>query len=483
MSRTIVVGGSVAGLMTALALSELDHEVLILERDANPAPDSVEKAQHDWPRRTVPQATHSHAFASLGVNLLRDRAPEVYAALVDSGAAEIRLGERLPPTLPDRSPRPGDERLLMLGCRRSTFEMVLRREVLRHPQVSISTGSTVRGLEVSREDGWPRVTGVRTAEGEILAADLVVDAAGRRSSAERWLAEAGLAAPTATADSCEITYYTRFYELLTDTPPGPLNRGFGAGGLWGHYTAVMFLGDNRTFSISIGVLPDDTPMKALRTPAAFTAALLATPLLAPWVAPGVSEPISSVHAMGGLDNSLRTLSDPERPPTPGLVHVGDSVCTTNPAYGRGVSLAIANAYLLADTLLEHPQVSPGQAMEIARRTDALFEPWFAESVQNDRGRAMLWRATVGGQPPLSPPPGVLTFGAVAAAAGSDEVVWRRLVTVMMSLAPPGTVYGDEEVRARVGAVLSAGPPPEMPAPSREELLAVVSAAALQPTGR
>ncbi len=64
-----------------------------------------------------------------------------------------------------------------------------------------------------------------------------------------------------------------------------------------------------TFSISLGVLPDDKPMKALREADAFTAAIRATPLLAGWVAPGNSEPISPVYAMGGLDNSAR-LVDP-----------------------------------------------------------------------------------------------------------------------------------------------------------------------------
>ena len=475
MTTAVVIGGSVSGLATALALSDAGHQVRILERHATPPPDTVELAHSDWNRPTVPQAAHSHAFASLGCNLIQDRAPDVYAALLGAGAAEIRLGERMPPTLSDRSPQPGDEELLMLGCRRTTFETVLRREVVRRPRVRVELDSTVRALELSR-NGTSRVAGVRTDDGRVVEGDIVVDASGRRTAASRWLADAGLPSAEPTTDSADITYYTRFYRQLVDAPPGPLNRGFGAGGLWGHYTAVLFVGDNGTFSISIGVLPDDAPMKALRFEPAFTAALRATPLLAPWLAPGVAEPISKVHAMGGLDNSLRRSAG--APPVAGFFSVGDSACTTNPAYGRGVSLALAHAYRLVDVLAEHPDVTAEQAAAWSRETERLLGPWFAEAVQNDRGRAALWRSTVAGQQPPQPPPGVVTFGAVAQAAATDPVVWRRLVRVMMALDPPETVYRDDEVRERVGRALAGGPggPGGPPAPSRPELVDVVAGA-------
>jgi 2-polyprenyl-6-methoxyphenol hydroxylase-like FAD-dependent oxidoreductase len=479
MATAVVIGGSVSGLATALALSDAGHRVRILERCSLIPPDTAEGAHREWHRPTVPQAVHSHAFASLGCNLVKDRAPDVYQALVDAGAVEIRLGERMPPTLSDHTPQPGDEDLLMLGCRRTTFEAVLWGRVLDRSGVRVEMDCTVRGLELAR-NGSTRVVGVRTADGRVIEGDIVVDASGRRTAAPRWLAAAGLPVPEQTSLPADITYYTRFYRLQVEAPPGPLNRGFGAGGLWSHYTGVLFLGDNGTFSVSIGVLPDDVPMKALRAEPAFTAAVRATPLLAPWIAPGVSEPISKVHAMGGLDNSLRQLAG--TPPLPGFFPLGDAAGTTNPAYGRGVSLAVAHAYRLADLLAEQPDVTTGQAAEWGRASESLLGPWFAEAVQNDRGRAALWRATVTGAQPQQPPPGVVTFGAVAQAAATDPVVWRRLVRVMMALDPPETVYRDDEVRERVGRALAGGGPGGPgpggpPAPSRPELVDVVTGAA------
>ncbi|ONI87890.1 hypothetical protein ALI144C_08110 [Actinosynnema sp. ALI-1.44] len=468
MSNVIIVGGSVVGLGAALALADHGHQVRIIERSADQPPSTVEEAA-SWRRPTAPQFLQSHAFASLGCNLLRDRARDVYDGLRAAGAGEVNLADYSPPTLGDITRRPEDDDLRMVLSRRSTFEHVLRERTLARPGVSVTTGETVRGLVASGN----RVTGVRLTNGTAIDADIVVDATGRRTAAQTWLAEAGLPGRDVTSESCKIVYYTRYYRQLSERPPGPLNRGFGAGGLWDHYTAVLFLGDNRTFSISLGVLPEDTAMKGLREEEAFTRAVRATPLLAGWVAPGNSEPISPVYAMGSLDNSLRLPVD-GRPLVQGFYPIGDSLCTTNPSYGRGVSLGLTQAFMLADLLAEHPVVDEVQAREFTARSTQMVRPWYEEAVANDRGRAALWEATVQGRQPQRPPAGVVTFGTAVAAASQDEEVWRRVANVMMMLKPPSALYADDEIRARVGKVLSGGPPPQLPGASRADLLAAVS---------
>ena len=44
MSRILVLGGGVAGLATGLLLAREGHEVDVWERDAEPAPSSLENA-------------------------------------------------------------------------------------------------------------------------------------------------------------------------------------------------------------------------------------------------------------------------------------------------------------------------------------------------------------------------------------------------------------------------------------------------------
>jgi 2-polyprenyl-6-methoxyphenol hydroxylase-like FAD-dependent oxidoreductase len=473
MSTVIVIGASICGLGAAVALADRGHQVQIVERNSEPYPQTVEEAA-DWRRPTVPQAVHSHAFASLGCNLLRNRAADVYGALLAAGCEEINLTDYLPPTLAGFSREPADEQLRMLISRRSTFELVLRQRALSRPGVQLLSGWTVRGLLTSAADP-SRVVGVRSADGQQLEADYVIDASGRRSEAAGWLGELGLAAPQASADSCRIVYYTRHYRLLAADFPGPLNRGFGSGGLWDHYTAVLFRGDNGTFSIALGILPDDPELKALKDDAAFTAAIRATPLLAAWVAEGVAEPISPVYVMGGLDNSWR-LPSPDGPLVTGFFGIGDSVCTTNPSYGRGVSLGLSHAMVLADLLAESAEPNQQQAMEFLTRSTQLMRPWLEEAIANDRGRAAMWQATLDGQPPSRPPAGMVTFGAAVAASTRDAEVWRRVANVMMMLAPPAALYADPEIGARIGRVLSEGPPPQLPGASRAELVAAVTGA-------
>jgi hypothetical protein len=94
----------------------------------------------------------------------------------------------------------------------------------------------------------------------------------------------------------------------------------------------------------------------------------------------------------------------------------------------------------------------------------------------------MWRASLDGLPPQQPPAGVVTFGAAAAASTRDAEVWRRLVNVMMMLAPPATLYADPEIGARIGRALAAGPPPQLPGASRAQLVAAVAGAQAESAG-
>src|ERR1051325_6612132 len=102
MAGVVGIGGGVAGLGSALALTRVgDHGVTIVERDAAPLPDDPDGAFAAWPRRGAPQVRHSHAFLARLHNLLRDRAPDVLAALRDAGAADLSFTDPLPETLDD----------------------------------------------------------------------------------------------------------------------------------------------------------------------------------------------------------------------------------------------------------------------------------------------------------------------------------------------------------------------------------------------
>ncbi len=71
----------------------------------------------------------------------------------------MRFADDLPVEITDREPRPGDEDLVALACRRTTFEWVLRRTVLATDGVTLRHGAVVEGLVADGSGPVPRVVG------------------------------------------------------------------------------------------------------------------------------------------------------------------------------------------------------------------------------------------------------------------------------------------------------------------------------------
>src|SRR5690606_17547809 len=99
--HVVVIGGSVAGLGTALALSGRGHRVTVLEADATPLPESHTEAFARWNRRGSPQTRHSHALLARLRNLIRDHAPDLLEKLLACGAEELRFTDRARELFPD----------------------------------------------------------------------------------------------------------------------------------------------------------------------------------------------------------------------------------------------------------------------------------------------------------------------------------------------------------------------------------------------
>ncbi|MFD0550677.1 FAD-dependent oxidoreductase [Streptomyces rectiviolaceus] len=476
MPSAVIVGGSFAGLAGALALSGIGYRVLVLERAPKPPQWSIAEAVSWWERPTVPQGLHSHTLTSLGVRVLRERAPQVLNAARVAGAPTLDLTDALPAGATDTAREPGDAELVALGCRRSSLELMLHRAVGELPGVTVRHDTTVSGIELDRSAR--RVRAVVTGDGTRIPADIVVDATGRRALSRTWLRDAGLPVAADRTSPSGLTGYTRFYQLKTSTLPGPINRGNAVGDIFGHYAGVLHPGDNDTFSIALATLPGDRALHGLRSRAGFTAAARATPGLAPWLENSTGAPISPVRVITGPPNTLRGTASTRQAPVAGLFPVGDAACITNPLFGRGMSLALEHAFRLADLLDGQPDVDIAQREAVARMTQQLFLPWYEQSAASDRLRIAHWRAAVDGTPAPAPvrsqdgPPG---FDEIAAAARSDGTVWRGLTRVLMSLSTPAEVLGDEKFVARVR---QAGPPADArpEGPGRDELVRAVMSA-------
>lgn len=469
MSDVIVVGAGIAGLGSALALSQQGHRVTIVERDGADLPSSPDAAFEQWTRRGAPQARHSHAFLARLRNLLRDRAPEVLAELLAAGATEVRFIDHPPPRVGPLDPEPGDEDLVALACRRTTFEWVLRRHVLQTHGVKVVDG-VVDGVLTSGAAAGdiPHVDGVRLTGGAEHRCDVVVDASGRRSPLPEWLVSLGAVPVEEEEEDTGIVYSSRFYRLR----PGmdvPYQGGLVVADL-GYLKYAVFGGDNGTFSITFGIYADDKEMRQLLSPDPFTVAASALVGTRPWVEPARAEPITGVEVMARLINRRRRFVVDGQPIATGVFPVGDSSICTNPLYGRGCSLALVQAYLLADVLAEYPDDALAAAHSYDAGTRGAIEPWFRAATDQDR------TAHNGDGPDMAS----LVRHGLLPAARSDAVVFRAFLRSFNLLQAPGDLMSDPAVVARVLTTWQGRhhrPPGEALGPERDELLRILDAAA------
>src|SRR4051812_25613905 len=181
--NVVVVGGSTAGVFTALLLARAGHTVTVLEQERFVLPLDVEAAAKRGFRSTAPHIPQPHTVLAKCRQLLLEYLPDVYAQLLAAGVCEVPISTQMPASLEDQSPRAEDEQLTLLMTRRTTLDWVLQRTILAEPRVTVRWGVHTLGL-LARPGEPAQVTGVRTEEGSIVA-DLVVDATGYRSPVDR----------------------------------------------------------------------------------------------------------------------------------------------------------------------------------------------------------------------------------------------------------------------------------------------------------
>jgi 2-polyprenyl-6-methoxyphenol hydroxylase-like FAD-dependent oxidoreductase len=478
----IVLGGSVAGLAVARLLARHFDRVVVLERDSRAHVADPEEAFAAWERPGVPQFRHSHAFLARLRLILLAHMPDVLDRLRAAGVKEIRLDEMVPPGM-RWTPRPDDDDVVLLACRRATFEWSLRESVAALPNVELREGVAVSRLvgSASNGGGRPHVTGVRLADETDIAGALVVDATGRRSRAPEWLEALGAPRPRERTADTGILYYTRFYRLLRGAPPG--GSGLVAGDLkW--VKLAIFPGDRGTFSITVGPPVDDAPLKRLAEPEQFERFVAAFPALAPWRAPGTSTPIfgpaTPVLVMGQLRNRTRRFVDRDGPLAPGLVTVGDALYHSNPIYGRGCPSALMMAELLDEAVGRHRRDVVAMTRDYDAACRAHVLPFWEAAVASDRRMLGQTRVLPSGNRAALLALAEQAFGwfvdrGIVPATRVDPVVFRGLLRLFHMLDTPEDLVRNPELLLRTMPVLARvlrgdEPTEHFPPTSREHVL-------------
>jgi 2-polyprenyl-6-methoxyphenol hydroxylase-like FAD-dependent oxidoreductase len=466
MARIVMMGAGICGLAGAMMLSRDGHEVTVLERDPAPVPASPEEAWEDWDRDGVTQFRQAHYLQPGGRAVLEEELPDVYEALRAEALSFSPLN-LLPPWIADRAPRDGDDRFMTVTGRRTTLERIVARAAENEPHLEVRRGTAVGDVLTTHIDGLVHITGVRTADGEELRADLVVDAMGRRSPVPRWLAAAGAPPVHEEAEDLGFIYYTRFYrgEQLPQAR-GPLSMPIGS------FTVLTLPADKTIWSITVFISGGDRPLKRLRDADRWSAVVAACPLQAQWLE---GEPITGVLPMGGILDRYRRLTAGGRPLATGLALLADACVCTNPSDGRGIALGLQHARRLRDVVRDHLE----EPLDFTRAWDAATEaqlvPWYRATVEEDRARMRQIEAFRNGAPP--PPPADAEAAILAAlplAAIQDPDVFRVMLDARGCIGSPTAVLEQPGLAERVLELAAASAPRPLAGPNREELLTLLA---------
>ena len=383
-NHTVVIGGSIAGLLTARVLANYFQQVTIVEHDRLDEK-TIERAG-------VPQSHHVHALLTQGQRLLEQLFPGINDDLDAAGAPKVNwTADFLFLGLFGWFPRfPGD--LVTRTVSRQLLENIVRKHLKNYPNVQFITPAKVTGFLTNSNQ--THITGICFSSNnttKTLTAELVVDASGRNSQTPKWLESLGYPQPQETIVNSFLGYASRWYQapedfrsdwkvLMMSYSPYETTKG-----------GVIYQIENNCWIVTMAGIAKDYPptdeagflefVRHLRNPIIYETIKDA-------------QPLSSIYGYRRTENRWRHYEKLPKFPE-GLAVLGDAVCAFNPIYGQGMTVAALGAFTL-DQCLHESQSLTGFGKRFQKRLAKINQvPWLIATGEDFR-----WSTTEGGQPNL-----------------------------------------------------------------------------------
>jgi flavin-dependent dehydrogenase len=345
--RAIVVGGGLAGLSAARALSDRFRQIVILDRDE--LPDGA------TPRPGVPQGKQPHGLLGGGLKAL------VYEIPGQDPWPRIKFDW---PTY---------------AMSRPLIELTLRRQVERLTNVKVQ--GRCRVLNIIVESNTGAATGIcyRTPDGnvETLQSDLIIDASGNGSLTLEFLKASGRRAPKETSIGVNMRYASALfdhadirdnYKFAYTFPNAPEES---RGGL-------IAPAENGSYQVALIGRGEDIPpisesefrryARELWTPTIYNAIKNARRL-------------TEIRPYSFTESRWRHFAQVFDFPR-GLLPIGDAICRFNPVHGQGMSVAAREASLLFDLLgsLKSDLLSTLAHDFLTKAENLIADPWAMSAI-------------------------------------------------------------------------------------------------------
>ena len=311
------------------------------------------------------------------------------------------------------------------------------------------------------------VGGVATSTGETIPADLVVDAAGRRSPLGDLLQAAGARRPHEEAvQDVGYVYYARDFRSADGTLPpllGPAHQ------VYDSVSILTIPADRGCWSVVLLTGGTDRALRAARRDDVWERVIERFPFARHWMH---ADWAGDVAVVAGGKNRRRELVVDGRPVATGVVSIGDAWAHTSPSLGRGMAIGTIHAVALPRSpprrrqrrRREHARV--GGAHRRVRRTVVGGHPRARSSIGCARSRPR----SPAGSTPRTTPDGVSPRPWPARPGRT-----RRCCATCWRSAPCSTRGVDVLARPGVAAraLELAATATALPGPSRAELMEVL----------